>query len=337
MRTLYLGIDVCKSHLDLANADRDLGRFDNTPTGIAELIRAVQRAAAASDEPAIPVAVLEATGGYEQKPLDQMYDAGVACCRVNPTRVRRFAQSQGVQAKNDRLDARGIARFAAASAPTLRPYVPPAEARRLLGDFGKRRDQVVEDRVRERNRLEKQPPEAIAKRIRAHVEDLEQEEAWLDQRIAELIEDDPELACKADALQQVKGVGPQLARVLLVQVPELGTVSRQKIAALAGVAPYDNDSGRSVGRRSCRGGRTRVKKALYMAAVSAAIHNPVLKQVYQRLVDAGRPRKSAFIAVARKLLVRLNTIAWEVNQQLAAAALDSIQAQILAEETRPAG
>lgn len=317
MHTSYLGIDVSKKSLDLASTDAYLGVFPNTPDGRRELIRRLRRhvtspgnaspgnAPSGGASPGGVLVAVEATGGYERAVVATLRQAGVAAAVVQPGCVRHFAKSLKLHAKNDRIDAGLIARFARATQPRPAEEPDPHAARlRALRD---RRDQVVEDRVREQNRLEACTDAGVAAGIRRSIRRLQTQEDRLDGQIGACIQESPTLRERAQRLQRVKGVGLQVAATLLAHLPELGRVNRQQIAALAGLAPYDCQSGQWRGQRRIYGGRAGVRKALYMAAISAARFDPSLRVFYRRLLDAGKLKKVALIAVARKLLVRLNS------------------------------
>lgn len=298
MNPVYLGIDVSKKSLDLANSNRYLGRFDNTTTGHRQLrdrIRALSPTLVA----------LEATGGYERPVTEMLLDADLAVAVVQPTCVRHFARSLKLHAKTDPIDAQLIARFAKATEPTPAVKADPDAVRlRALRD---RRRQIVEDRVREQSRLESCADRQIQAELRRSIKRLARIEAQLDEQIDQCIQASAKLHAKAEALQQSKGVGRQVAATLLAHLPELGTVNRQQIAALAGLAPYARESGRWRGKRTIFGGRAEVRRMLYLAAISAARWDPVLRPFYRKLLDAGKLKKVALVAVARKLLIRLNS------------------------------
>ena len=304
METLYLGIDVSKKRLDLGEDAAYLGGFDNTPAGHRKLLRKVQ--VLQSQRRLEVVLVVEASGGYEQAFLDSCVDQGQACCRVQPGRVREFAKAMGMLAKSDPIDARIIARFAAAGRPRL--YEPPPEHQRRLRALYDRRQQVIERRVREQNHLESCTDKLICKDIRREIARAQKQEDRLTEEISRHIAADKAAAAKSAALQKVRGVGPGLVATLLAYLPELGTLNRGRIAALVGVAPYDKDSGTYSGKRSVKGGRSQVRRALFMAALSAARYNEECAKLYQRLRARGKPALVALVAVARKLLVHLNAV-----------------------------
>jgi transposase len=303
----YIGIDVAKATLEVASSDRHLFPAANTAAGHRELIERLR---------GIPVAliVLESTGIYGKELVRALLQAGLPVAVVQPQRVRHFAQSLQILAKTDQLDAVVIARFGEAIKP--RRQQAPAPNAEHLRAWVDRRAQVVEDRVREENRLEACTDPLVAKHLKASIKRLQAAENNLDTRIAAIIADDQVLRERNAILQNEPGVGTQTAAILLAQLPELGTVNRQEIGALAGLAPYDQSSGNWQGRRAIYGGRARVRKALYMAALTAVRCNPTLKAVYQHLVlERGKDKKLALIACARKLLVRLNAILAAASQR----------------------
>lgn len=257
----------------------------------------------AGDGPAL--VVLEATGGYELAAVAALAAAGLPVVVANPRQVRDFAKAAGRLAKTDRLDAQVLAHFAAALQPPARPPVA-AEALALAALLARRR-QLTAMLTAERNRLETTPAPVRAG-VERHVAWLEAELAALDGELRQAVQADPAWEERERLLRGVPGVGPVLAATLLAELPELGTVSRQEVAALAGVAPFNRDSGQQRGRRLIWGGRASVRAVLYMACVSAVRHNPVLRAYYQRLLAAGKPRKVAHVACMRKLLAILNTM-----------------------------
>jgi len=304
---VYVGIDVAKATLDIAVSERSVLRAPNTRAGHRLVIERLQ---------ALPVAcaVMESTGIYGRELARALQAAGIPVAVVQPGRVRHFALSQRTLAKTDRIDAMVIARFGAAMQPRVLAAVnPQVERLRAVSD---RRSQVIDDRVREENRLEACCDKAIANDLSASIKRLRAREAKLDREIAQLIADDAVLAAKSAALQEEPGVGPQTAAVLLAQLPELGTVNRQQISALAGVAPYDHSSGPREGRRRICGGRSQLRRALYLSALSGARWNSHLLAMYQRLLAKGKDKKLALIACARKLIVRLNTRIADVLRRL---------------------
>lgn len=299
MSAVYLGIDVSKKFLDLADTQRYLDRIDNTPKHHARLVkRLVQQ------QPTL--VTVEATGGYERPVVEALMQAGIRVAVVQPACVRHFARSLKLRAKTDKLDAQLIARFAQATRP--QPAAKPDPDATRLRALRDRRQQVVEDRVREENRLEACPDPTVQAEIRRSITRLRKLEVSLNEQIEQCIETSQTLKPRAQVLRQVKGVGPHVVAVLLAHLPELGKVNRQQIAALAGLAPYACESGQWKGKRTIYGGRAQVRRLLYLAALTACRWDPALKKFYQRLLEAGKLKKVAIVAVARKLLVRLNRL-----------------------------
>ena len=297
---VYVGIDVAKATLDVGSSKRLLLRqVANTSVGHRQVIDHLR---------SMPVEVIaiESTGIYGMELVRALILAGLPVAVVQPGRVRYFARSLSILAKTDAIDALVLARFAEATKPRLYA-LPPANLARLRA-LSDRRDQVVEDRVREQNRREACRDAVITKDLNTSITRLENAEATLDQAIAAVIDEDPALKAKSDLLQNESGIGAQTATILLAQLPELGTVNRQEIGALAGIVPYDRSSGTSDGKRHIYGGRERVRSALYMATIAACRFNQHIADFYQRLLKRGKEKKVARIACARKLLVRLNTI-----------------------------
>jgi transposase len=296
----YLGLDVAKASVVLASEPvGHTGQFATDPAGLAALVAACQ---------AHPVTliVLEATGGYEAPVAAALATAGLPVTIVNPRQVRAFAQALGRLAKTDRVDAEVLALFAARVRPTPRP-LPDAATQELEALLARRR-QLLEMLHAERQRLPRARGREVRRNLRAHIRWLEHGGIDADAELERLIQQSPVWRVQDELLQSVPGVGPMLARTLLGLVPELGHLDRHQIAALVGVAPLARDSGTLRGRRTCWGGRPAVRTVLYMAALTAARYNPVLRTFYQRLRAAGKPAKVALTAVARKLLVLLNAI-----------------------------
>jgi len=245
--------------------------------------------------------------------------AGLPVVVINPRQVRDFAKATGKLAKTDVLDAKVLAHFAEAVRPVPRS-LPDTETQALTA-LVTRRNQVISMLVAEKNRLcTSQPP--VRQRIQTHVAWLEQELDEIDRDLKETLHKSPVWREKENLLRTVPGVGPQLTISLLAYLPELGTLNRKSIAALAGVAPFNRDSGTLRGKRAVWGGRSRIRAALYMAALAASRHNPVISAFYQRLLAAGKAKKVALTACMRKLLVILNAMlkhhtSWQsLNPQL---------------------
>lgn len=294
-----MGIDVSKRRLDIFDDALGLAeQIDNAPGAIAVLAR---RCA----EDGIFV-VFEATGVYDRALCSALSALKIAFARLNPSRARDFARAAGLLAKTDAIDARMLARFGRVLKPA--PQTPRAPARERLALLGKRRDQLVAMRVQEKNRKSEAYCADLTAMTARHLVFLDAEIKALDAAIAACIGADEDLAREAKILRSAPGVGPVACAQLMALMPELGAVSPKQIAALAGLAPLNVDSGQFRGKRVIGGGRKRVRDALYMAALNAARCNGKLKAFYRRLVEAGKPAKLALVAVARKLLTILNAM-----------------------------
>lgn len=290
-----VGIDVSKHFLDIFEAGVRQRIANHCDTITEHAARWAQAQA---------FVVFEATGTYDGALGAALQNAGVRFARVNPARVRDFARACGRIAKTDAIDAEMLARYAQALKPA--PAAPPSEARKTLALMAKRRDQLIAMRVQEKNRRENDHPFMAEQTARA-IAFLNGEIAALDAAIAQCIAADAELSRDAQLLRSAPGVGPVAALQLLARMPELGRIGPKQIASLAGLAPMNVDSGAFRGKRSIKGGRKRVRDALYMAALNAA-RSAGFKAFYLRLRDAGKPAKLALIALARKLLGVLNAI-----------------------------
>jgi len=297
---VYAGIDVSKK--ELVVAVRPTGArwlAANEPRSIDRLVRRLRGLAPA-------LVVLEATGCYHQAVARALARAGLPVAVMNPKQIRAFARATGRLAKTDSIDADMLAWYGETLHPEPRPL--RGEADEELHGLVARRRQLVGMRVAERNRLESAPPD-VRRRIRAHLTWLGHEIDAYNERIAQWLQE--HRSEQMEQLVSVPGVGVQTAAVLAAELPELGQLNRQEIAALAGVAPLNNDSGKHRGRRSTWGGRAAARSALYMAALTAARCNPDIRATYQRLREAGKPTKVAQVACMRKLLVTLNTLSRE--------------------------
>jgi transposase len=249
---------------------------------------------------------MEASGGYEGVVAAALAEAGLPVAIVNPRQVRKFAGAIGRLAKTDAIDAGVIAHFADAIRPAPKP-MPDALMLRLRELLARRRQLVVMINA-EKQRLAKAADKLAQRSFKTILRSLEAERARIDRAIDKLIEDSPLFCAKQDLLKSVPGIGDVVARTLIVELPELGTVSRHQIAALAGVAPMNRDSGHYRGKRRIQGGRVEVRAPLFMACLVAIRHNPPLRSFYRRLRDAGKPARLAIVAVMRKLLTTLNAI-----------------------------
>ncbi len=295
----FIGIDVSKAQLDVCvRPTGEIWKEKNTPEGIARLVQRMDQISPA-------LIVLEATGGYERPVVNALNEHHHRVAVVNPKRVRRFAESTGRLAKTDRLDAAVLAEFAEKIQPEPRqlPDGPTQELMALVA----RRDDLVQMRTAEMNRLGTALP-AVQEDIRRHIDWLDEEIARLEERIAQKAQEREEWQEKMAILDSAPGVGEVTATTLAAYLPELGTLDNKEIAALAGLAPFNNDSGRKQGKRHIRGGRAKVRAVLYMATLAAIRWNPVIREFYQRLLRAGKEKKVAIIACMRKFLTILNTM-----------------------------
>ncbi len=300
MENITVGIDVSKDRLDVAV------RPSGEAFAVERNAAGLERLAARLSELSPYIVALEATGGFETVAAAALAAAGLPVVVVNPAQIRAFAKAIGRRAKTDPIDAAVIAHFAEATKPELRPL--PDEATRLLADLVARRRQIVEmigaERQREKRTMAVRPKKSIARLLKA----LEKELASLDADLDDAVRGSPAWREKEDLLASVPGIGTTIARTLIADLPELGRLNRKEIAALAGLAPFTRQSGQWHGRSFIGGGRTAVRTALFMGAMVAKQHNPVLKAFFDRLVAAGKPKMVALIAVARKLLTILNAI-----------------------------
>jgi len=300
MDALNIGIDVSKDRLDVAATSPSVAAFHvpRNHDGLADLVERLKPLGAER------IAV-EATGGFETVVVAALAAALLPVVVVNPAQVRAFARALGKRAKTDPIDAAVIARFAEATRPDLRPLAD-AETE-ALADLVTRRRQIVAMIGAENQRL-KRAPARTAKSIRRLLKALEKELTDIDQDIDDSIRRSPNWLEKVELLKSVPGIGDQIARTLIAELPELGTLDRRQIAALVGLAPWTRQSGQWRGKSFIGGGRAVVRSALYMGALVAARHNPELKAFRDRLVDHGKPKLVAIIAVARKLVTILNAL-----------------------------
>jgi len=295
----YVGVDVAKDWLDVAQRPEGAPwRVSNDERGIAALVeRLVQL------RPVL--VVLEATGGMEMPVVGALVVAQLPTAVVNPRQVREFARATGRLAKTDAIDAQVLAQFGEAVRPELRPF--PDAATQELSALLTRRRQLVGMLTAEKNRL-RTAAKAVRADVQEHIRWLERRLSDLDGQLAQSIRSSPSWRERDNLLKSTPGVGPVLSVTLLAELPELGTLGRKEIAALVGVAPLNWDSGHLRGKRRVWGGRSRVRAALYMAALVAARRNPVLRAFYERLVEAGKPKKVALTACMHKLLTILNAM-----------------------------
>lgn len=298
---MFIGIDVAKAELVVVvRPSGETWTASNDDDGVREIVARLGELNPAH-------VVLEATGGYEVACAGALAAASLPVAVVNPRQVRDFARATGQLAKTDRIDAAVLALFAERVQPAVRA-LPDQPARELAGVIARRR-QLIEMLLAEKNRLglaDGRAHRAVKRSLKQHVTYLERELAITDADLERIIRDSPVWRERDDLLQSVPGVGPTVARTLLAELPELGKLDRRAIAKLVGVAPIARESGTWRGRRVIQGGRASVRTAMYMAALAASRHNPVIRAFYTRLVAAGKSKKLALIASARKLLTILN-------------------------------
>jgi transposase len=298
---VYAGVDVSKERLDAyirpAGVRLSVGY---APAGLRKLRKALR-------EWKVDLVVMEATGKLEEQAAGYLEASGMGVVVVNPGRVRDFARAAGQLAKTDALDAEAIAQFA--EAMSLEQRTPPTQAQREVEALVDRRRELVGMIAAEKNRLKRIQSPALRRRVASHIRWLEEEVASLEAEVKVAIAKDPQAEAKKDLLKSVPGIGEVTAAALLGGLPELGQASNKEVASLAGLAPYNRDSGLMRGRRTVFGGRAAVRSALYMAVLSAVRAQAGLRAFYLRLLEAGKPKKLALTAAARKLLVMLNSIA----------------------------
>lgn len=298
-----IGIDIAQENFVVASEGvAGSKNYPNTDRGCRDLVKDLSR-----DDAAVQRIVVESTGGYERRVVAALGAAGLPVVVVNPRHVRDFARSKGQLAKTDQIDAHILADFAELIKPPIRPL--PTEEQEDLRELLTRNEQLVQMLATEKTRLLQavgQSRHVLRKRIKKHIKFLELEIAMLDSDLDDTLKNSELWKENDDLLQSVPGIGKATSRTLLGFVPELGTVSASEIAALVGLAPFNQDSGKFRGSRHIGGGRGRARAVLYMATLCATRCNPVVRAWYQRLLAAGKPKKLALVACMRKLLVVLN-------------------------------
>jgi transposase len=296
----FVGIDVAKQHLDVCILpQRQAFQLSYGDQGLKELVDQLRQI-----KPTL--IVVEATGGYERRLAAELLEAGLALAVVNPARVRHLAKGHGTLAKNDRIDAFNLALFAQIVRPV--PSRKSSEKQAELNDLIARRRQLVTMIVMEQNRLETVVSSDVRESIAKILELLKEQRQQIDNKIAEHLRSDDQWNGKVQTLTSVPGIGPATAATLVAELPELGKLNRRAIASLAGLAPFDQDSGKWHGRRFIRGGRKSVRVALHMATLTATRCNPLIRPFYRRLIANGKSFRCAMVACARKLLILLNTL-----------------------------
>jgi len=297
---VLVGIDVAKDKLDLARSDTDeIITLANTARGIDKLINLLR------DLP-LSIIVIEATGGYEQPALQAMLDADLPVALAQPAHVRHMAKALGILAKTDAIDARVLVLYARHASPRL--AAKRSKNRVELEALITCRRQLIKVRTEQRNRLGVTRAASARRAIEAVLDAVQEQIDDLDEQIRSLIQSDDDMNGWDKLLQSVPGVGPVLSTTLLAELIELGSVGRTQISALAGVAPFNRDSGRFRGKRAIRGGRPTVRSALYMATLAAIRCNPIIRVFAERLKATGKPPKVVIVAAMRKLLTILNAM-----------------------------
>ena len=300
---VHIGLDVAKLTLQVDLAGRELA-LPNTPAGHRSLLTALRRLQLKTGRPTH--VVCEGTGGYERAVVRALQAAGQPVSVHNAARVRAFARAKGRLAKTDVLDAAVLSAFGAVMQPAS--DTPPSESEAALAALVARRDQLKELVALEARRTEHHEHPAVKKEAALLAKQLAAHLAKIETEITAVLAASAEVKARVERLTQVAGVGVVSAYSLLAHLPELGQLPRGAIAALAGVAPMNADSGPMRGQRHIRGGRAPARKALYMAALCATLHNPLIKTFYQKLRAKGKPAKVALTAVMRKLLIHLNSL-----------------------------
>lgn len=298
---IYIGIDVSKGFLDIFNSnDSSYHQYDNSAAGVKKLISYFKK----QNNNQLLI-TLEATGGYEKLAARTLVETGFHVTVINPRVIRAFAKACGKLAKTDKIDAKIIAEYTEKMQPESRLVYNENHAN--ISELSTRRAQIIAMIVAEKNRLDKVSP-AIRKSILRIIKLLEKELAEIDSQLKKSVQADETFAQKHALLTSVKGVGPKTATALIAYLPELGMLEERKITALAGLAPFNCDSGKMRGKRMIWGGRSSVRTSLYMATMAAIRSNNAIRGFYQRLINAGKPRMVALTACMRKLIIIMNAM-----------------------------
>jgi transposase len=295
-----LGIDVSKKSLDVYSWPTESTRH------VENEVEAIRAWLQTCPDPETCLVILEATGGYERVLVMEMLEARYHVAVVNPRQVRDFAKALNILAKTDRIDSRVLVQFGLKTDP--RVLEKPAEKQAELAQLVLRRRQLIGLRTMEQNRCEFTRAPLACQSLLAVVNVLNQQIFQIEAQIARLLQSNEKWKRKAEIVSSVPGVASATTGSLIAELPELGKLNRQEIAALTGIAPFNDDSGKHQGKRSIRGGRAGVRTALYMATLASIRHNPVIKAFYKRLKEQNKPSKVAIVACMRKLLVILNTM-----------------------------
>lgn len=308
-KEVFVGIDVAKDKLDIAVHETDMfWTIENNAKDIRTFVEDMK-----SSSPTL--IVLEATGGYEMEVATALYLDGLAVSIVNPRLTRNFAKALGHLAKTDKIDARDIAHYACAVKPAL--SILPSEEEKELSKLVRRRNQLIEMRTQEKNRM-KSAGKGLTKSLQEHINWLDKEIETVQKETSNLVRNSPLFQKKDEIIQSFKGIGAVTAHGLLAELPELGKINRKKIGALAGLAPMNKDSGTKKGERSIRGGRHKARTLLYMPTLTAIRYNPVIRDFYNQLIARGKKKKVAITACMHKILTILNSMVrnasiWQPN------------------------
>lgn len=298
----HVGVDVSKAKLDIYYPlKNEVSMIPNTAESLAKWIGEI-----GGQNLEHLHLVCEASGGYERTLVSFCHARSIHVSSVNPGRIRHFAKSAGQMAKTDKIDAEMISSYAAVHKPAPTPLL--SKQQESLRALARRRVTLVGAQAKEKDQLLKETDPFVKKDIKAHLKHLEARVARLDKVIEKIISEDSDLEHKRSRLMQVKGVGPVTTAMVIAELPELGKISDKQAAALTGVAPFVRDSGKFKGRRTVQGGRSQVRRSLFMAATSASRFNPVLREFYQRLRSKGKAHHLAITAVMRKLITLMNRL-----------------------------
>lgn len=284
-----------KTSVTLANQRQQIGKF----------LRRHKRLALAAGTTLL--VICEATGGWERHVLALCVELEIACHKAHALQVRRFAQGRGTLAKTDAIDARMLAAFAL-STPDLRLYEPPHPVARAIRELVDRRDEQLRHLAGERSRLRHVQGRVVIASLKRSIRAIQNTLVMIELELKRLVASEVSIHKAVALMQSLKGIGPVTATTLVAHLPELGTLTQGRIAALVGLAPYARDSGKSYGKRFIRGGRSQIRRILYMAAMSAIRHNHILKAFYEKKQREGKPHKVAIVAVMRKMIVTLNAM-----------------------------
>jgi transposase len=298
--SFYIGIDVAKATLDVAiSGAQKVLQFENTELGLKEMLKILPFHAKS-------LVIMEASGGYEKFPADWLRQRNFKVAIVNAKRVRDFAKASGKLAKTDKIDGQIIMNYGETFEPLCQPM--QSELQETLSYLSKRRNQLIKLLTMEKQHLESMQDKGIKKKIVKHIKQLEKQLAEVEEKQRELIQTDAKLQENIQKLEKIKGVGKVTAMTVILELPELGKVTHKEVAALAGVAPFNKDSGNKQGKREIWGGRALLRSSLYMAILSAVKYNPPIRDFYRHLLAKGKPKKVAMVACMRKLIITMNAM-----------------------------